>query len=165
VSSPCVCPRREFVAQLAALGAAALVTGCAASDGSGPAGETNTPPTAPPPAGGEAGVRVAGNVLELTIALIPALAANNGSFTHGASQTFVIRRSAAEYRAYSNVCPHQSCGVSGFDGRAMICPCHGSEFDPATGARTAGPADVGTALRARPTTLDGAAGIVRVQLA
>jgi nitrite reductase/ring-hydroxylating ferredoxin subunit len=110
-------------------------------------------------------VRVVGNTLELTLAQIPALSAPNGSYTHGASRTFVIRRSATDYRAFSNVCPHSACGVSGFDGRAMICPCHGSEFDPATGARTAGPAEVGTSLSTRPTALDSVAGIVRVQLA
>jgi Rieske Fe-S protein len=44
----------------------------------------------------------------------------------------------------------------------MICPCHGSEFNPASGARTAGPAETGLVVRA--ATLDTAAGVLRVQL-
>jgi nitrite reductase/ring-hydroxylating ferredoxin subunit len=86
----------------------------------------------------------------------------NGSLTHGASQTFIVNLGAGGYRAYRNTCPHAACGVSGFDGRAMICPCHGSEFNPASGARTAGPAETGLVVRA--ATLDTAAGVLRVQL-
>lgn len=102
-------------------------------------------------------------MLEVTLARVPALTAANGSLTHGASQTFIVNLGASGYRAYRNTCPHAGCGVSGFDGRAMICPCHGSEFNPATGARTAGPAETGLGVRA--VSLDATAGLLRVQLA
>jgi nitrite reductase/ring-hydroxylating ferredoxin subunit len=120
-----------------------------------------TPPTPNPPV--NEGTRVVGNTLEVTLARVPALTAATGSLTHGPTNTFIVNLGQAVYRAFSNICPHASCGVSGFDGRAMICPCHGSEFNPTTGARTAGPATTG--LTPRPVTLDSAAGILRVQIA
>jgi Rieske Fe-S protein len=42
---------------------------------------------------------------------------------------------------YSAVCTHASCSV-GYDPQQaqIVCPCHGSRFDPATGRATKGPA-------------------------
>lgn len=44
--------------------------------------------------------------------------------------------------AYSAVCTHQRCTVAyGQDTQKLLCPCHGSVFDPADGAKVeAGPA-------------------------
>jgi rieske iron-sulfur protein len=44
--------------------------------------------------------------------------------------------------AYSGICTHAACGVSEWnaDTKQLICPCHGSAFDPHTGSVTAGPA-------------------------
>jgi Rieske Fe-S protein len=46
--------------------------------------------------------------------------------------------------AYSAVCKHAGCIVSAWvaDRRLLLCPCHGSEYDPAqAGAVVMGPAD------------------------
>jgi nitrite reductase/ring-hydroxylating ferredoxin subunit len=56
------------------------------------------------------------------------------------------RDDAGELHLHSAVCPHLGCVVhwnsveSSWD-----CPCHGSRFDPRTGARLNGPADRGLA--------------------
>jgi len=45
--------------------------------------------------------------------------------------------------AYSALCTHTACGISGWDAARglLVCPCHQSEFDAARhGARVAGPA-------------------------
>ncbi|MDO5726661.1 MAG: Rieske (2Fe-2S) protein [Bowdeniella nasicola] len=42
-------------------------------------------------------------------------------------------------RAFSAVCPHAGCVVRPKDD-VLDCPCHGSWFDPATGAVARGPA-------------------------
>ncbi len=51
----------------------------------------------------------------------------------------VLRRvSDTEVTAFTAVCTHTGCTV-GASGQALVCPCHGSEFDQ-TGAVTQGPA-------------------------
>src|SRR5512140_3120750 len=33
------------------------------------------------------------------------------------------------YAAFSSVCTHQACEITGLAGQLFVCPCHGSEFD------------------------------------
>jgi Rieske Fe-S protein len=42
--------------------------------------------------------------------------------------------------AFDATCTHQGCTVRATDDGPLGCPCHGSEFDPATGAVLRGPA-------------------------
>lgn len=43
-------------------------------------------------------------------------------------------------QGFSAVCTHQGCTVGSVEGGAIVCPCHGSQFDIKTGAPVAGPA-------------------------
>lgn len=54
----------------------------------------------------------------------------------------LVRTEEGELFAYSAVCTHQRCTVAyRQDTRKLVCPCHGSVFDPADGAKVeAGPA-------------------------
>lgn len=61
-------------------------------------------------------------------------------YVDSTNKIIVLQPKAGEYKAYSSVCPHQGCSVSGITETALVCPCHGSRFDPATGKVTAGPA-------------------------
>ena len=56
----------------------------------------------------------------------------------------VIQLTRGSYVAYDAVCPHAGCTV-GYStaARQIVCPCHGSEFSPATGAVEVGPASRG----------------------
>ena len=46
--------------------------------------------------------------------------------------------------AYDAVCPHAGCTVGYSQGaKLIVCPCHGSEFDPSTGAVVSPPAQRG----------------------
>ncbi len=54
----------------------------------------------------------------------------------------VIHVSSSEWRCYDAVCPHAGCTV-GYSGQLIICPCHGSTFEAATGGVLAGPAQHG----------------------
>ena len=55
--------------------------------------------------------------------------------------SIVIQLSAGDFVAYDAVCPHAGCTVQYDVSEEMIvCPCHGSEFNPATGAVEVGPA-------------------------
>lgn len=55
------------------------------------------------------------------------------------SPDILVRKSNGSLAAFSAVCTHAGCQV-GFQSGVIFCPCHGSEFDPATGAVLRGPA-------------------------
>lgn len=43
--------------------------------------------------------------------------------------------------AFSATCTHQGCTVASIEDSEIICPCHGSHFDLATGDPVSGPAN------------------------
>ncbi len=65
----------------------------------------------------------------------------------------VTQPSAGEYQAFDARCPHQGCAVDEVTTRAIVCPCHGSEFDPQSGEMIKGPATEG--LSGRSVTVEG----------
>jgi Rieske Fe-S protein len=60
----------------------------------------------------------------------------------GGAKGIVTRTGDSTVRAFSAVCPHQGWAVAPKDGK-LVCPCHGSEFAPDTGAVLEGPARSG----------------------
>ncbi len=63
-----------------------------------------------------------------------------GGTVDDALRVVVTQPTAGDYKAFSAVCTHQGCLVGGVQGGAIVCPCHGSQFDIATGAVLQGPA-------------------------
>jgi thiosulfate dehydrogenase [quinone] large subunit len=58
----------------------------------------------------------------------------------------VLQPARGQFVAFNAVCPHAGCTVNYFSGSELIvCPCHGSEFNPASGAVETGPAQRGLA--------------------
>jgi Rieske Fe-S protein len=57
-----------------------------------------------------------------------------------ADQHVVLTRVGGELHAFSATCTHQGCTVSGVSDGRIVCPCHGSVFDAATGDVVTGPA-------------------------
>lgn len=90
-----------------------------------------------------------------------ALAAVGGAvLVESVAGVFLLARTAeAAFSAIDAVCSHQSCTVTGADGTAYVCPCHGSRYDR-NGRVLAGPATA--ALRRFPTTF--ASGVVTIVL-
>jgi Rieske Fe-S protein len=70
-----------------------------------------------------------------------------------AEQVVVTRDDQGEVRAFSAVCTHQRCLVSGVVDGGISCPCHGSVFDAVTGAVVRGPAPA--PLPPVPVSVDG----------
>lgn len=106
-----------------ALGSGIVLTGCS----QGPSDSGQAPAKEAPPAG------------PVTVPKSE-VAVGSGKV----SGAFIVTQPAAgEFKAFSNICPHQGCAVSLFKDGQMVCPCHGSEFALADGARTAGPAKTG----------------------
>jgi thiosulfate dehydrogenase [quinone] large subunit len=66
----------------------------------------------------------------------------------------VLQPTRGQFLAYDAVCPHAGCTV-GYSPAAklIVCPCHGSEFDPSTGAVVSPPAPHG--LRPIQVTVNG----------
>ena len=56
----------------------------------------------------------------------------------------VLQLAKGQFVAYDAICPHAGCTV-GYSSAAnlIVCPCHGSEFDPSTGAVVSPPAPHG----------------------
>lgn len=58
----------------------------------------------------------------------------------------VLQLAKDRFVAYDAVCPHAGCTVGYAPGaKLIVCPCHGSEFDPTTGAVVSPPAERGLA--------------------
>lgn len=69
---------------------------------------------------------------------------------------------AGDVVAYSGICTHTACGITGWDAEQahFVCPCHQSEFDPGRGGqRVAGPAP--RALPALPLALNDGHFVIR----
>jgi Rieske Fe-S protein len=79
-----------------------------------------------------------------------------GGKVFDSAKVVVTQPTDGEYKAFSAVCTHQGCTVSGVEGGTINCACHGSKFDIATGEVKTGPAT--RALPAKTVTV-GADGI------
>jgi Rieske Fe-S protein len=55
-------------------------------------------------------------------------------------RVIVSQPTAGSVVAFDATCTHQGCTVRATEGGPLTCPCHGSEFDPGTGAVVHGPA-------------------------
>jgi len=62
------------------------------------------------------------------------------------SPDILIRDEAGDLKAFSAVCTHAGCTV-GYEGGAIVCPCHGGEYSAETGEVIAGPPPSGLAPR------------------
>lgn len=70
----------------------------------------------------------------------------SASFTDPSSgdPAIVIQQTSGQFVAFDAVCPHAGCTVGYSPGaKLIVCPCHGSEFDPATGDVVSPPAPRG----------------------
>ncbi len=63
-------------------------------------------------------------------------------FKDSGQPAVLVHLQSGEFAAYSAICTHQQCEVAYRNGQ-LACPCHGSVFDPASGAEVVnGPAQL-----------------------
>ncbi len=55
-------------------------------------------------------------------------------------QLVITQPAAGEFSAFDTTCTHQQCAVSSVSDGKILCPCHGSMYDLATGKNVGGPA-------------------------
>jgi thiosulfate dehydrogenase [quinone] large subunit len=70
----------------------------------------------------------------------------SAAFTDPKTKTpsLVIQLHKGKFVAYDAICPHEGCTVAYQPAQSLIvCPCHGSEFNPANGHVVHGPATRG----------------------
>jgi thiosulfate dehydrogenase (quinone) large subunit len=132
----------------AAAGLGRLAGGTKNNSGTAPLTATQSA-SAPNSAPGSSGPTQSGGSHPAGTAIGPAKDVPVGgaaSFTDPRSgdPSIVIQATAGKFVAFDAVCPHAGCTVE-YDPSAtlIVCPCHGSQFNAATGAVEVGPAATG----------------------
>lgn len=128
--------RRSFLGTTGVSLIGCLLAQACGGEATGPGGVVE-----PPPVGSST---FANGVVTVQLGQIPTLTAVNGHqvlalSSGGRRADLTIINVAGTYRAFSSICTHQGCTVSGYSGGRMICPCHGSEFNQ-NGQVVTGPA-------------------------
>jgi Rieske Fe-S protein len=115
--------RRRLLGLLGLAGVGGAATACVGSGGSTASG-TNKP-----------GQKIA------DASALPVGSARSFTEPDTGKPAVLYHPDAATFVALRAVCTHAGCTVA-FDPAAklLLCPCHGSEFDPATGTVVRGPA-------------------------
>lgn len=104
--------------------------------------------------------RYTGSVVEVDIAGTALSAVGGAVLVQSVAGMFLLARTEdASYSAIDAICSHQSCTVTGADGNAYVCPCHGSRYDR-SGRVLQGPATA--ALRRFQTSFS--SGVVTIAL-
>ena len=126
--------RRSVLGLAAASGAATLLAACGgeqtSTENAAPGGNSPVPSAeeaSSPDGGGEALVKTADVPVGSGVILSD-------------PKVVVAQPTAGQFKAYSSICTHQSCPVSGIEGKTISCQCHGSAFDVKDGSPLNGPA-------------------------
>jgi thiosulfate dehydrogenase [quinone] large subunit len=100
-------------------------------------------PKAGPSARGSGGSHPAGTAIG-PAKDVPVGGAASFSDPRTGDPSIVIQPTARKFLAYDAVCPHAGCTVEyNQSATLLVCPCHGSQFNAATGAVETGPAATG----------------------
>ncbi len=121
----CVSRRQSFVVAGAAVAGTAGLTACGAAEDA----VQNVASSA-----ASAASSAAGGLIQA--ADIPV---GGGKILDGI-KVVVTQPTEGDFKAFSAICTHQQCTVSSVEDNVILCRCHLSEFDAATGAVRKGPA-------------------------
>jgi len=138
-------------AALSTVALGALLEGCgggSSSNPSGPSGASNLPVLAG---------TLNGNVL--TVAVDSVAVGSAALVSAGGTSVLIAHTAADTFSAFSSMCTHQACTITGWSAPNFLCPCHGSLFS-ASGQVVRGPASraltqYGTSLVGNTLTVTG----------
>lgn len=150
--------RRGVVAAAGGVGLAAVLAACGdsgsdTSDGAAPTtaapGTTGTSPAESPSASATGSATTGGGTALAKTSEIPV----GGGKIFADQKVVVTQPQAGQFKAFSAVCTHRGCTVSGVSGGTIDCACHGSKFNVADGSVAHGPAT--TPLPEKQVTVSG----------
>lgn len=126
--------RGKFIRLGAAMGATSALVACGGGAGDESSGQTPPDEASQPTGGGGSG----DEVIAATSEVAPGSAID---FENSGQPAVLVHLEGGDFVAYSAVCTHQRCTVA-YQGGELVCPCHGSTFDPSSDAEVvAGPAN------------------------
>ena len=147
--------RRRFCAGACSAASATLATIFSACGGGSPTSPSGTASMLAVLSG-----RFAGSSVQVNVAGSPLADAGGVALIQSIAGVFLVSRtSTAAFTAIDATCTHEGCTITGTDGAAYVCPCHGSRYNR-NGQVLAGPAKA--SLRQFPTTF--ADGVVTIAI-
>lgn len=143
--------RRNVLHGAGAAGAAVVAAGTLAGCGS------NTATSVASQAAGAASAAASGAASAASKAVASAIKQADVPVGGGkiVDKVVVTQPTAGTFKAFSAVCTHQGCTVSKVENAKIICACHNSVFDAATGAVVSGPAKTALAEKSISVGADG----------
>ena len=133
--------RRQVLGLAVAAGAGVpLLAACGGGGGSGDASTAGDGRSSSSSSGAAAGPLVASSKVPV-----------NGGVILDTQQVVVTQPTAGTFKAFTAVCTHEGCLVSGVKDGVISCACHGSMFSAADGSVKNGPAT--RALKEIPVTV------------
>ncbi|CAN5880907.1 hypothetical protein BH23ACT11_BH23ACT11_18840 [soil metagenome] len=139
--------RERFIRLGAAIGVttvgATVVAACGGSASGGSDGDTAASDGGGSTSAGASGTSTDSAGSSGAIAQTSEVAENTPvKFTNDGQPAVLIHLEGGDYVAYSAICTHQQCTVAYQpESSQLVCPCHGSIFDPSSGGEVvSGPA-------------------------
>ena len=84
--------------------------------------------------------RFVGSGVQVAIASSALADVGGAALVESTAGVFLLARTGASgFSAVDAICSHESCTITGADGAAYVCPCHGSRYSR-SGQVLAGPA-------------------------
>ena len=107
---------------------ASLIEGCGSKGNPGApggGGNSNTP-ALPTVAGTSAG----GTVTVSNVSGTSLAGVGSAALVQAGSSSFLVARTAENsFNAFTAICTHEQCIVTGFQSGVFVCPCHGSRYN------------------------------------
>lgn len=126
----------------AALGVAAAgaLAACGSDSSTGGTAAPSATASSAAPSASASASGSAGEVAEAALAELADVPVGGAIALEAAGGALIVAQpTAGNVVAYSAVCPHQGCAVAPRQNQ-LVCPCHGSAFETATGKVLNGPA-------------------------
>ncbi|GAA3764281.1 Rieske (2Fe-2S) protein [Plantactinospora mayteni] len=131
--------RRALLAGAGAVGVSVVLAACGTGDDDALDGTGSSPSAggAPAPTGSASAPAEGGGAAALAKkSEVPV----GGGKIIADQQVVVTQPTEGEFKAFSSICTHQQCPVTGVDGGTINCSCHFSKFSVADGSVKGGPA-------------------------